>query len=471
MRLAQGGTTSRLTRGVGLGLAAFALALAMAPAAGSAGELVFVSSRCDAGPCQPSIWTAHEDGTGMRRLTADPVKHQFGGDGDPTWSPDGQSVAYARNGMYEDRGLFTASAGGGPTRRVLPADVEIFRPDWSPRGDAIAFESRYAGPADGVPDDPGGGGMYGDDTDILVVAPDGSRLRRLVGGPGREGDPRFSSDGSRVTFFREGAAGGALPGLGDDTGWYSVAVDGSDERRLTVGAAPVPVYSPDGRFIAIGTAYDELFTMRADGTDVRYWPEGSNYRFSWGSTGPALYFNGFGPGRATHVIGRIDFSAVTPRSEILPLGPAFGVDWTDRSGARPVPDASAPATLLLGARQRPLGFSRSTAGTSTVASVRRRRAPVIERSRLGFAALDRTGVRRVQTALGRVGRGGRCRFLGSRAYGKLRPCRRPVYRPVRSGDEWRRRVRRLRPGRHVVGFRASDVAGNRAVRRRVVRLR
>jgi hypothetical protein len=466
-------------RGLARSLAKAALALAAASAAfataaevSMAGELAYTSFECDdGGPCTRSVWAARDDGTSRRRLTASSPAH-LGGHEDPTWSPDGRTVAFASFAGGGGNGLFAVSASGGPTRRILPREVEAFRPAWSPRGDAIAFASRYAGPVEGVPDDPGPDGPNsGPDTDIFLVSPDGSRLRRIVGGPGREDRARFSDDGHRLTFFREGAADGALPGLGDDTGWYSVAADGGDERRLTVGSAPLPVYSPDGRFIALGTAYHELFTMRADGSDVRYWPRGSDYRFDWGSAGPTLYFNGLASGGASRLIGKIDFSGATPRGEILPFGPAvLGVDWTDGSGAAPVRDDSAPATLLLGPRQRPLGFSAARPDSASATS-RRRRAPVVARSRLGFAAVDGTGVRRIETAVGRIGRRGRCRFLGSRSYGRLRPCRRPIYREVRSGPEWRRRVRRLRRGRHVIRFRAEDVAANRSVRRRIVRLR
>lgn len=105
-------------------------------------------------------------------------------------------------------------------------------------------------------------------------------MRRIVNGAGGEDLPRFSEGGDRIIFRRVGEfAAGA--GEEDVAGWYSVRLDGSDERRLTLGLPPVPHYSPDGRVIAIVTASHDLYTMRSDGTDVRRWPGFAGESLTW----------------------------------------------------------------------------------------------------------------------------------------------------------------------------------------------
>jgi TolB protein len=66
------------------------------------------------------------------------------------------------------------------------------RPNWHPRGTAIALQS-----------DEGGG----DDGDIHTIETDGSGERRLTKHPANDSDPRWSPDGTQILFTsgRDGA--------------------------------------------------------------------------------------------------------------------------------------------------------------------------------------------------------------------------------------------------------------------------
>jgi Tol biopolymer transport system component len=100
------------------------------------------------------------------------------------------------------------------------------------------------------------------------------------------------------TRFPRGG-GGRLP---DDI--YSVAVDGSDERRLTSNPAndEEPQRSPDGRTIAFFSSrdvHDQLYLMNADGSDQRRLLETpfDDREPSWSPDGEFLVFSRYSKDR------------------------------------------------------------------------------------------------------------------------------------------------------------------------------
>jgi hypothetical protein len=78
-----------------------------------------------------------------------------------------------------------------------------------------------------------------------------------------------------------------------------------------------------------------------------------------------------------------------------------------------------------------------------------------------------TGVSRVEVAIARAARGGRCRFVDRR--GKLsapRPCRRPILLDAAGTTAWQLRVRLPLRGRYRVTVRAYDLVNNKQRPRR-----
>jgi dipeptidyl aminopeptidase/acylaminoacyl peptidase len=93
-------------------------------------------------------------------------------------NPRDRTVAYvAESGGA--RQLFTLSLRGGTPIRLTASEKNIADPQWSPDGRRLAY----------VRDD-----------EIWVVEVDGSRLTKLIGGPGGGQQPRWSPDGRRVAF-------------------------------------------------------------------------------------------------------------------------------------------------------------------------------------------------------------------------------------------------------------------------------
>jgi hypothetical protein len=118
----------------------------------------------------------------------------------------------------------------GSDRQVLTRNhVQIDkRPDWSPDGTRIAFES----PRDlGLPD-------------IYVMDANGANIIRLTNQPGADGYPAWSPNGQHIAY------------ASDETGDFEIYVmnaDGSNKRRVTnnPGKQDIhPTWAPDGSQIA-----------------------------------------------------------------------------------------------------------------------------------------------------------------------------------------------------------------------------
>jgi Tol biopolymer transport system component len=144
----------------------------------------------------------------------------------PRWSPDGASLVFEQVALDGDDFLGVSLeivdlAAPGQTRHLIPVETMANNADWSRDGALIAFSA----PAEGG--EPGG-----PLSDIWVVAPDGTGLRRVTdaaSGGGTAVQPTFTSDSSRLQFKLDDPTTGAGDAMA------SIAIDGTDLRPL-VGA-------------------------------------------------------------------------------------------------------------------------------------------------------------------------------------------------------------------------------------------
>jgi Tol biopolymer transport system component len=153
----------------------------------------------------------------LRRLTSD-----AGFTGFPTVSQDGKWIAFAsdRSGPGHFAIWITPSADGSAARRLTDEDANDYEPAFSPDNRHIVYRS-----------DRDGGGIY--------VIPVAGGQARLIASRGRR--PRFSPDGSRITYWQRDETWGP-------SRIYSVPATGGDPTQLAPDFADAhyPVWSPDG---------------------------------------------------------------------------------------------------------------------------------------------------------------------------------------------------------------------------------
>jgi Tol biopolymer transport system component len=185
----------------------------------------------------------------------------------------------SRDGIQD---VYVMDADGSNVRRLTFTTGELgsghsSMPTWSPSGEFIAFSSDRQ--LDNAANDIKG------ETDVFLMNPDGSEIRRLTRDPAYDGQPDFSPDGERLAFVstRDGN-----PEI------YTISLDGKLLQRLTDwrGWDEFPDWHPDGSRILFESegrdGFDGLFVMDSNGENVQHIING--HRGRWSPDGNRIAF-------------------------------------------------------------------------------------------------------------------------------------------------------------------------------------
>lgn len=164
---------------------------------------------------QPAkLMVVRRDGTGARALTDDTLNAGF-----PSWSPDGKRIVYrVWGGTTWGLRILTLEE---HSVRVLTTEYDNL-PFWSPDGSLITFTRKHDG----------------NNFDIYTIRPDGSDVRQLTTSPANDAHAIWTAD-SRYLLWNSG-----MYGFKDEAALYDntfqpygaifiMRADGSDKRQLT----------------------------------------------------------------------------------------------------------------------------------------------------------------------------------------------------------------------------------------------
>lgn len=226
-----------------------------ATAVGTNGSVLF--SRTE------DMWSMDPSGSGQLRLTS--VRGTEVG----AWSPDGRRLVLERRGLEVDASanqtdVFVMNA-DGTDARPLTSDGASGHPSFSPDGQQIAFIR-----------------LVGTQRQLFVMNADGSGATQVTSDPTvvvNPGATVWSPDGTRIAFTGVSVAPGA-PNISEA---YTIAPDGSDLTAVSHDPESIFVddYSPDGAwllarrhvFLAAGSGdlssfHDELVRVPSAGGDA-----------------------------------------------------------------------------------------------------------------------------------------------------------------------------------------------------------
>jgi len=243
------------------------------------------------------------DGSERKDLTNGSANSGF-----PSWSPDGKRIVFRAWG--DEHGLRILNLEDNSVK-TLTNDYDNF-PSWSPNGDRITFTR-----------------AFNHAFDIFSVQPDGSDLKQLTDAPGNDAHTTWSPDGKHILF--NSGRDGSIPLL------YVINPDGSGIRRLCPKShlwEEYPDWSPDGTKIAfmsnVGFSSWVIFVMNVDCSGLKQVTQGPGEDGGprWSPDGKKIAFTSNRTGRAEVYVMNADGSQQTRLTTSSKVTSFNSPDWS-----------------------------------------------------------------------------------------------------------------------------------------------
>jgi Tol biopolymer transport system component len=231
-------------------LALIALGSVAAPSAatfpGTNGPILFRTDNFNTGLTGP-LMRANPDGS---EVTVINRRVAFFAD----WRADGKRIAIDIVEPDFDSQIATLNPDGGGLHVITSGRGIHDTPSWSPNGQRLVFNYSPL-----RPDNPDF------ETRLWTIRANGTQMRRLpIRNPGFDAEPRFSPDGTWITFGRT-----RITPDGRRQAIFVVKAKGGHAARLTPWKqfSEHPTWSPDGQWIIFNTRNGFIQVVRPNGED------------------------------------------------------------------------------------------------------------------------------------------------------------------------------------------------------------
>jgi len=225
-------------------------------------------------------------------MTIKPATSYEGQEADPSFSPDGQQLAFVWDGGEgENRDIYVKSLDADTPRRLTTDPALDYSPVWSPDGRTIAFLRQQVGREE-----------------VWLIPAQGGAERKLA---------ELATHPAARTYMWNGmdwspdgqwlAVVDSPPGAAESL--FLLGVETGEKRRLTFPSKAAngdvrPAFSPDGRWLAFarGTSsrVDNLFIVPVSGGEARQLShnQGLMFDLAWLPGGETLVFTAIAEGKA-----------------------------------------------------------------------------------------------------------------------------------------------------------------------------